>query len=103
VKKSPWKKKLAKLASLKKNSPPHTVPTEEFVTKYDLPKHGKNPHKLRILQNLIEKDVSNVFQLAKGKNRRSRYAYVECKYEEVFHRIVEIFHLCIYKIYQGLR
>lgn len=93
VKKSPLEQELEKLASLKKHPPPCTVTTEEFVTTYGLPKNGTNPHKFRIPQDLIEKDVSDVFGPAKGRNGRSGYAYAECKYKDVVHRIVEIFPL----------
>jgi len=80
VKKIPLEQKLKKLASLKKHPLPCTFTTKEFVIKYGLPKHGKNPYKLRILQNLIERDINDVFRPVKGRNRRSRYLYVECKY-----------------------
>lgn len=61
--------------------------------KYSLPKNGRNPHKLRVLYDLLETNLIDVSGPAKERKGRSGYTYGECKDEEILHRIFQIFQI----------
>lgn len=84
-------KRLETLASLRKHPPPRAVSAAQFASNYGLPSKGRNPHQLKTPVDLHEKDISDAFGPAKGRNGRAGYHYGECKNEAVVARICEIF------------